>query len=134
MMRRRDFLSLTVAIAWATVARAQEAQPVIGFLNAFHSGIESGIPGAIAAFSQGLKDSGFVEGRSVMIEFRWAEGQYDRLPSLAAELIGRGVAVIFAGDIPSAFAAKAATKTIPIVFVTGADPVKVGLVESVSRP
>jgi putative tryptophan/tyrosine transport system substrate-binding protein len=86
------------------------------------------------AFLQGLKDAGFVEGRNISIEIRSADGHYDRLPSLAAELVGRDVAAIFAPDLPSAFAAKAATKTIPIVFATGADPVKVGLVDSLSRP
>ena len=91
-------------------------------------------PGALAAFSQGLKEMGFVEGRNVDIEFRWADGHYDRLRSLAAELADRNVSVIVAFDLPSAFAAKAATKTIPIVFSVGADPVKVGLVESFSRP
>jgi putative ABC transport system substrate-binding protein len=87
-----------------------------------------------AAFVQGLKDTGFIEGNNINIEWRWAEGQYNRLPSLAGELVSRGVAVIVAWDAPAAFAAKAATKTIPIVFVTGADPVKTGLVDSFSRP
>ena len=82
------------------------------------------------AFSQGLKDAGFVEGRNLSIEIRHADGHYDRLPSLAAELVGRNVAAIYATDVPSAFAAKAATETIPIVFVVGADPIKVGLVDS----
>jgi putative tryptophan/tyrosine transport system substrate-binding protein len=81
-----------------------------------------------------LKDAGFVEGRNIRIEIRRADGRYDRLPSLAAELVSRNVAAIYASDLPSAFAAKAATKTIPIVFGTGADPVKVGLVDSLSRP
>ena len=91
-------------------------------------------PGALAAFVQGLKDTGFIEGNNISIEWRWAEGQYNRLPSLAGELVSRGVAVIVAWDAPAAFAAKAATKTIPIVFATGADPVKTGLVDSFSRP
>jgi putative ABC transport system substrate-binding protein len=85
-------------------------------------------------FVQGLKDAGFVEGRNISIEIRPADGHYDRLPSLAAELVGRNVAAIFATDVPSAFAAKAATQTIPIVFASGADPVKVGLVDSLGRP
>jgi putative ABC transport system substrate-binding protein len=86
------------------------------------------------AFVQGLKDAGFVEGRNISIEIRDADGHYDRLPSLVAELVGRNVAAIYASDLPSAFAAKAATKTIPIVFGIGADAVKVGLVDSLSRP
>jgi putative tryptophan/tyrosine transport system substrate-binding protein len=85
-------------------------------------------------FVQGLKDAGFVEGRNISIEIRPADGHYDRLPSLAAELVSRNVAAIFATDVPSAFAAKAATQTIPIVFASGADPVKVGLVDSLGRP
>ena len=92
------------------------------------------VPGRLAAFVQGLKDTGFIEGNNISIEWRWAEGQYNRLPSLAGELVSRGVAVIVAFDAPAASAAKAATKTIPIVFVTGADPVKTGLVDSFSRP
>jgi putative ABC transport system substrate-binding protein len=91
-------------------------------------------PGALAAFAQGLKDTGFIEGNNISIEWRWAEGQYNRLPSLAGELVSRGVAVIVCFDGPASFAAKAATKTIPIVFLTGADPVKTGLVDSFSRP
>jgi putative ABC transport system substrate-binding protein len=104
---------------------------VIGFLSGFS---DPGMPGSLAAFSRGLEETGFVEGKNLSIEFRWADGHYDRLPSLAAELVGRHVSVIYAYDVPSALAAKAATKTIPIVFVIGADPVKVGLVESLSRP
>src|SRR5215467_322738 len=92
------------------------------------------MPGDVATFYQGLRETGFVEGRDISVEFRWADGHYDRLPSLAAELVGRNVSVIFADDLPSAFAAKAATKTIPIVFAVGTDPIKVGLVESLSRP
>jgi putative ABC transport system substrate-binding protein len=88
----------------------------------------------VVAFVQGLKDTGFIEGKNISIEWRWAEGQYNRLPSLAGELVSRGVAVIVGWDGPAAFAAKAATKTIPIVFLTGADPVKTGLVDSFSRP
>jgi putative tryptophan/tyrosine transport system substrate-binding protein len=131
-MRRRNFLTfLGCAAAWISTARGKESSHVVGFLSAFFA---PGIPGALAAFYQGLKETGFVEGKNISIEFRWADGHYDRLPTLAAELVERHVSVIFAVDLPSAFAAKAATKTTPIVFVTGADPVKVGLVESFSRP
>jgi putative ABC transport system substrate-binding protein len=134
-MRRREFITLlSGAAAWVSPARAQEPRKVIGILTAFGFPSlfsEVGMP----AFFQGLKEAGFVEGRNINIEIRQvADGHYDRLPSLAAELVGRDVAVIFAADLPSAFAAKAATKTIPIVFATGADPVKVGLVDSLSRP
>src|ERR1700721_1965412 len=134
-MRRREFITLLGgAAASVSPARAQEPRRVIGVLASF------GFPSVFSevgmpAFFQGLKDAGFVEGRNINIEIRQvADGQYDRLPSLAAELVGRDVAAIFAADLPSAFAAKAATKTIPIVFATGADPVKVGLVDSLSRP
>jgi putative tryptophan/tyrosine transport system substrate-binding protein len=132
-MRRRDFITvLAGAAASISVARAQEPRYVIGYLSGFSD--PSPYPGALAAFYEGLKDTGFVEGRNISIEFRLADGHYDRLPSLAAELVARKVSVILADDVPSAFAAKAATKTIPIVFVSGADPVKIGLVESFSRP
>ena len=132
-MRRREFISfLGGAAAWVSPARAQEPRRVIGFLSSQAS--SDAIPGVVAALLQGLKDTGFIEGNNIGIEWRWAEGQYNRLPSLAAELVSRGVAVIVAFDAPAAFAAKAATKTIPIVFVTGADPVTTGLVDSFSRP
>ena len=134
-MRRREFITLLGgAAACVSPARAQEPRRVIGVLTAFdfpNLFSEVGMP----AFVQGLRDAGFVEGRNINIEIRQAaDGHYDRLPSLAAELVGRDVAAIFAADLPSAFAAKAATKTIPIVFASGADPVKVGLVDSLSRP
>jgi putative ABC transport system substrate-binding protein len=132
-MKRRDFITaLAGATAWMSAAHAQEPRHVIGFLSAFES--SNAMPSTLATFYQGLRETGFVEGRDISIEFRWADGHYDQLPSLAAELVSRRVAVIWAFDLPSAFAARAATKTIPIVFVTGADPVKVGLVESFSRP
>src|SRR3984957_12845565 len=133
-MRRREFITLlSGAAAWVSPARAQEPRKVIGILTAF------GFPSlfsevVMTGLLKGLKDAGFVEGRNINIEIQAADGHYDRLPSLAAELVGRGVAVIFASDLPSAFAAKAATKTIPIVFGSGADPIKVGLVDSLSRP
>src|ERR1700722_17486436 len=134
-MRRREFITLLGgAAAWVSPSRAQEPRKVIGVLTSFDFASlfsEAGMP----TFVQGLKDAGFVEGRNINIEIRQAaDGHYDRLPSLAAELVGRNVAAIFAADLPSAVAAKAATKTIPIVFLTGADPVKVGLVDSFSRP
>ena len=131
-MRRREFISLLGgAAAWVSPARAQEPRRVIGVLG---SGSSDALPRGRAGFVQGLKDTGFIEGNNISIEWRWAEGQYDRLPSLAGELVSRGVAVIVAGDAPASSAAKAATKTTPIVFMTGADPIKTGLVDSFSRP
>jgi ABC-type uncharacterized transport system substrate-binding protein len=132
-MRRRDFVAfLSGATAWVAAARAQEPRRVIGILSGFSN--PDPFPGGLAAFYQGLKESGFVEGKNISIEFRRADGNYDRLPSLATELLGRNVSVIWTNDVPSAFAAKAATRTTPIVFSMGADPVKIGLVESLSRP
>jgi putative ABC transport system substrate-binding protein len=134
-MKRREFITLLggAAATWPLTARAQEPRRVIGVLSGFSlAGFFADVQ--MPAFVQGLTDAGFVEGKNISIEIRRAEGHYDRLPSLAAELVGRNVAAIYASDLPSAFAAKAATKTIPIVFGTGADPVKVGLVDSLSRP
>ena len=131
-MRRRDFVTLlSGATAWAATARAQEPRRVIGILSSMSYGA---IPGAEPAFIQGLKNTGFIDGKNLRIEWRWAEGQYNRLSSLAGELAGGNVAVIVALDAPSSLAAKATTGTIPIVFVTGADPVKLGLVDSFNRP
>ena len=132
-MRRRRFITLlgsTVVLPF--VARAQQRMPVIGYLSATAPGGYS--TPLITAFRQGLYEIGFAEDQNVAIEFRWAEGRYDRLPALAAELVNRGVAVILAGSLPSALAAKQATSAIPIVFVMGADPVKLGVVASLNRP
>jgi len=132
-LKRREFITLLGSGAtWPLAARAQQpAMPVVGFL---HSGSPEQFTQIVVAFRRGLDQAGYVEGRKVMIEYRWGEGLYDRLPALASDLVRRQVAVIAAGSPPAAGAAKAATTTIPIVFVTGADPVNSGLVDSLGRP
>jgi putative ABC transport system substrate-binding protein len=131
-MRRRDFLRVFLGgAAWAATARAQESRPVIGVLSSASHGA---YPFAENGLVQGLKAIGFIEGKDISIEWRWAEGRYDHLSSLAGELMRRNVAVIATLDVPSSLAAAAATKTIPIVFFSGTDPVKVGLVDSFNHP
>ena len=131
-MRRREFITLlSGAAAWPLAARAQQVWPTIGYLDA--TSLAARHP-MVAAFHRGLKETGYIDGENVAIEYQWAEGRYDRLTALATNLVARRSALIVAGQLPATLAAKAATSTIPIVFANGNDPVKYGLVASLNRP
>jgi ABC-type uncharacterized transport system substrate-binding protein len=133
-MKRREFITLLggAAASWPLGARAQQpAMPLVGFLS---GGSQGSVAHLVAEFAQGLKESGYVEGQNVTIEYRYANGQYDRLPTLATELLGRGAGVLVSSGPQAALAAKAATTTVPVLFVVAVDPVTTGLVLSLNRP
>jgi putative ABC transport system substrate-binding protein len=133
-MQRRAFIKIITCSAfdWAFAARAQQpTMPVLGFLSSRSPGESAR---AVAAFRQGLRETGFVDGQNLRIEFRWAEGQYDKVPSLTSELVNLPLALLFAAGPPAALAARIATASVPIVFVVGVDPIAAGSVESFNKP